>query len=150
MFVSAPTKVAFEREVSAIERVLADREPTERRELARLVGARFWGPGRFAAALHEAVESGARAAWRATASARRSQPPPHPYEEYAAPFGHRQREVRGRGYRELGGSYEQAQSCAARPGGRRGGLRSLAFASTASADSFIVLYKVDALNAITK
>ena len=58
MFVSAPTSVAFEREVSAIERVLADREPTERHELARLVGARFWGPGRFAAALHEAVRSG--------------------------------------------------------------------------------------------
>ena len=58
MFVSAPTKVEFEREVSAIERVLAGREPTERRELARLVGARFWGPGRFAAALHAAVESG--------------------------------------------------------------------------------------------
>ena len=58
MFVSAPTKVEFEREVSAIERVLAGREPTERRELALLVGARFWGPGRFPAALHEAVESG--------------------------------------------------------------------------------------------
>ena len=58
MFVSAPTKVEFEREVSAIERVLAGREPTERRELALLVGARFWGPGRFSAALHEAVESG--------------------------------------------------------------------------------------------
>jgi hypothetical protein len=58
MFVSAPTRVEFEREVSAIERVLADREPTERRELAQLVGARFWGPGRFQAALREAVESG--------------------------------------------------------------------------------------------
>jgi hypothetical protein len=58
MFVSAPTKVEFEREVSAIERVLEGREPTERRELAQLVGARFWGPGRFPAALHEAVESG--------------------------------------------------------------------------------------------
>jgi hypothetical protein len=30
----------------------------ERRELAQLVGARFWGPGRFPAALREAVESG--------------------------------------------------------------------------------------------
>ena len=58
MFVSAPTKVAFEREVSAIERVLEGREPTERRELAQRVGARFWGPGRFSAALQEAVESG--------------------------------------------------------------------------------------------
>ena len=58
MFVSAPTKVAFEREVSAIEHALEGREATERRELAQLVGARFWGPGRFPAALHEAVESG--------------------------------------------------------------------------------------------
>jgi MFS family permease len=59
MWVSAPTDVALEREVTAIERVLADREqPTERRELAQLVGARRWGPGRFAAALREAVESG--------------------------------------------------------------------------------------------
>jgi MFS family permease len=58
MFVSAPTRVEFEREVSAIERVLEGREPTERRELAQLVGARFWGPGRFSAALQEAVESG--------------------------------------------------------------------------------------------
>ena len=58
MFVSAPTRVEFEREVSAIERVLAGREPAERRELAQRVGARLWGPGRFSAALHEAVESG--------------------------------------------------------------------------------------------
>ena len=58
MFVSAPTKVAFEREVSAIEHALEGREATERRELAQLVGARFWGPGRFPAALHEAIESG--------------------------------------------------------------------------------------------
>jgi MFS family permease len=48
----------FEREVSAIERALADRGQTERRELARLVGARYWGPGRFSAALREAVEAG--------------------------------------------------------------------------------------------
>jgi MFS family permease len=59
MFVSAPTaEDEFKREVSAIEQALADRGPTERRELARLVGARFWGPGRFAAALRKAVESG--------------------------------------------------------------------------------------------
>jgi len=59
MFVSAPTRVELEPEVSTIERVLADRdEPAERRELAQLVGARAWGPGRFAAALREAVESG--------------------------------------------------------------------------------------------
>jgi hypothetical protein len=48
----------FEREVSTIERALTDRGPTERRELSRLVGARYWGPERFSAALREAVESG--------------------------------------------------------------------------------------------
>jgi hypothetical protein len=59
MLVSAPTaEVEFEREVSAIESALADRGPMERRELARQVSARFWGPGRFSAALREAVESG--------------------------------------------------------------------------------------------
>jgi MFS family permease len=60
MVFSGPiTEVDYDREVSAIERALAERDgPTERRELARLVGARFWGPGRFPAALREAVESG--------------------------------------------------------------------------------------------
>jgi MFS family permease len=59
MVVSAPiTEVELSREVEAIERALAEHGPTERREVARLVGARFWGPGRFAAALREACESG--------------------------------------------------------------------------------------------
>jgi MFS family permease len=59
MAVSAPiAAIALEREVDAIARALDDRGPTERRELARAVGARFWGPGRFAAALGEAVSSG--------------------------------------------------------------------------------------------
>jgi Major Facilitator Superfamily len=59
MVLSAPIEdVALEREVSAIERALANHGPTERRELARLVGARYWGPGRFSAALREAIESG--------------------------------------------------------------------------------------------
>ena len=59
MAVSAPIPgVAFDREIAAIERTLSERGPTERRELARLVGARFWGPGRFGAALHAAVRGG--------------------------------------------------------------------------------------------
>src|SRR5215218_5286272 len=59
MAVSAPvTEHEFSREVARIEQALAEHGPTERRELARLVGARFWGPGRFPAALREAVESG--------------------------------------------------------------------------------------------
>ena len=59
MPVSAPiTELEFSREVQRIEQALAEHGPTERRELARLVGARFWGPGRFPAALREAVLSG--------------------------------------------------------------------------------------------
>ena len=60
MAVSAPiAAVGLEREIAAIETALAGRgEPTDRRELAALVGARFWGPGRYPAALHAAVASG--------------------------------------------------------------------------------------------
>ncbi len=59
LFSGPSSEVDYEREVSAIERALAERGgPTERRELARLVGARLWGPGRFPGALREAVESG--------------------------------------------------------------------------------------------
>jgi MFS family permease len=59
MAVSAPLRdVAFDREMELIEHALAENGPVERRELARLVGARFWGPGRFAGALRRAVESG--------------------------------------------------------------------------------------------
>jgi len=59
MAVSAPiTEQEFSREVQRIEAALAEHGPTERRELARLVGARYWGPGRFPAALREAVLSG--------------------------------------------------------------------------------------------
>ena len=59
MPVSAPvTEVEFSREVARIEQVLEEHGPAERRELARLVGARFWGPGRFPAARREAVLSG--------------------------------------------------------------------------------------------
>src|SRR4051794_8148790 len=55
MPVSAPiTELEFSREVERIEQALAEHGPTERRELARLGGARFWGPGRFPAALREA------------------------------------------------------------------------------------------------
>jgi MFS family permease len=59
MAVSAPIPpVALDREVAAISGALTDRGVVERRELARLVGARRWGPGRFGSALTEAVRSG--------------------------------------------------------------------------------------------
>jgi MFS family permease len=45
-------------EVDAIVRALQERGATERAELARLVGARRWGPGRFQAALREAIADG--------------------------------------------------------------------------------------------
>jgi hypothetical protein len=58
IFAGPITEVELEREVAAVEGALADGGPTDRREPARLVGARFWGPGRFSAALRDAVESG--------------------------------------------------------------------------------------------
>jgi MFS family permease len=48
----------LDREVEVIARALEEHGPTERDELEGLVGARYWGPGRFRAALREAVEEG--------------------------------------------------------------------------------------------
>jgi hypothetical protein len=48
----------LDREIAAISQALEEHGPTERRELARFVGARYWGPGRFRAALREAVAEG--------------------------------------------------------------------------------------------
>jgi MFS family permease len=59
MPVSAPIPaVELSREVERIAGALAEHGPMDRGELARSVGARFWGPGRFPAALREAVLSG--------------------------------------------------------------------------------------------
>jgi hypothetical protein len=59
MYVSAPIPpVPVSREVERIERVLVEHGTTDRAELARLVGARSWGPGRFSLSLREAVISG--------------------------------------------------------------------------------------------
>jgi MFS family permease len=48
----------LDREIDDIARALDERGPTSRHELAELVGARYWGPGRFRAALREAVDEG--------------------------------------------------------------------------------------------
>ena len=48
----------LEREVEQIEGVLRERGPSTREELAALVGARHWGPGRFRRALSSAVWEG--------------------------------------------------------------------------------------------
>lgn len=45
-------------EIGAIERALDEHGPTERRALAQMVGSRYWGPGVFGAALHQAVADG--------------------------------------------------------------------------------------------
>ncbi|HEY1356191.1 MAG TPA: MFS transporter [Solirubrobacterales bacterium] len=59
MPVSAPlAPTGFGREVEIIDRALRDRGSANRRELARRVGARYWGPGRFRAALREAIIEG--------------------------------------------------------------------------------------------
>jgi MFS family permease len=48
----------FDREVQAIVAALEEHGEVDRRDLARVVGARGWGPGRFRAALRGAVEVG--------------------------------------------------------------------------------------------
>jgi MFS family permease len=45
-------------EVAAIEHALEEHGSANRRELRRRVGARAWGPGRFSAALREAIREG--------------------------------------------------------------------------------------------
>ena len=47
---------ALELEVDVIARALDEHGPLERGELARLVGARYWGPGRFRQALRAAID----------------------------------------------------------------------------------------------
>jgi hypothetical protein len=55
----APTaEQDLDREIAAIARALDERGPTDREQLAELIGARYWGPGRFRAALGEAVDEG--------------------------------------------------------------------------------------------
>ena len=49
----------LDREIAIIARALEDRGSANRRELSRRVGARYWGPGRFRAALREALAEGA-------------------------------------------------------------------------------------------
>jgi MFS family permease len=61
----------LDREIEIIGRAIAERGPIRREELARAVGARYWGPGRFPRALREALEEG-----RARRVARRTYGPP--------------------------------------------------------------------------
>jgi MFS family permease len=59
MSVSGPhPDVPLDREVEIIDRALQEHGSADRRELRRRVGGRYWGPGRFQAALREAVAEG--------------------------------------------------------------------------------------------
>lgn len=49
---------ALDREIEVIGTALEHHGPTERQDLARMVGARYWGPGRFGSALDSAVAEG--------------------------------------------------------------------------------------------
>lgn len=51
-------ELALDREISMIGTALDEHGPTDRRDLAAMVGARYWGPGRFSAALGEAIAKG--------------------------------------------------------------------------------------------
>jgi hypothetical protein len=48
----------LEREMTLIERALEDQGEMRRGALGDLIGCKYWGPGRFARALKEAVEQG--------------------------------------------------------------------------------------------
>jgi hypothetical protein len=50
--------VPLDSEVSIIESALREKGSANRRELARRVAGRYWGPGRFNEALREAVWRG--------------------------------------------------------------------------------------------
>jgi len=46
------------REIDMLERAVRDRGELSRRELGRLVGCRYWGPGRYGRALRAAARQG--------------------------------------------------------------------------------------------
>jgi len=54
----AANRTVRDREIEIIERALSEKGSANRKELARRVGSRYWGPGRFRSALQEAVVEG--------------------------------------------------------------------------------------------
>ncbi len=55
---AAAADVALDREIEAVALSLVEHGPTGHEELAKRVGGRAWGPGRFRAALREAINEG--------------------------------------------------------------------------------------------
>jgi MFS family permease len=55
---AATSDVELDREIEAVERVLRERGPTSRDELARVLLAADWGPGRLRRALRQAARDG--------------------------------------------------------------------------------------------
>ena len=47
----------LEREIGMLQRALDDKGQMRRRDLGNLVGCKYWGPGRFSAALREGREA---------------------------------------------------------------------------------------------
>jgi hypothetical protein len=68
----------LDREINEIGQALDEHGPTDRDALAELVGARYWGPGRFRAALRQAVEEGS-----ARRLSRDTYAPPEPNDHQA-------------------------------------------------------------------
>ena len=58
LWAPAASEAERDREVEIIERALHEHGSASRKELARRVGGRYWGPGRFRGALREAVVEG--------------------------------------------------------------------------------------------
>ena len=55
---SPVTETTLDNEIQSIQRAQREHGSTECGELSRLVGARYWGPGMFRAALREALARG--------------------------------------------------------------------------------------------
>jgi hypothetical protein len=55
---AAQARQDLDREIAVIAEALRQHGPLEREELKRLVGGRYWGPGRFRAALRAAMDEG--------------------------------------------------------------------------------------------
>jgi uncharacterized protein YcaQ len=53
-----PIDKHLDREVESIVRALETHGPQRREDIGRLVGARYWGPSRFTAALRAALAQG--------------------------------------------------------------------------------------------